>query len=72
MKYEMRAEYALGVEAAPESSVKNWHMTRAGDTIALCGRELSPRAATQSADFWGQTTTPFCHSCGAIYLREVP
>lgn len=72
MRHEMRAEYAPEIEAAASAPVKNWHMVREERTTALCGRELSERAATQSEDLWGRTTEPFCHSCGAVYLREVP
>ncbi|UGY94568.1 hypothetical protein [Streptomyces gobiensis] len=78
MRYEMRAEYgpAGRSEESPEPAalgpVKVWHMVREGETAALCGRDLSAQAATQSAEAWGATTEPFCHTCGALYLREVP
>ncbi|MEU5267807.1 hypothetical protein [Streptomyces hygroscopicus] len=74
MQHEMRAEYEEGspgrVAGAP---VKIWHMVRANGTTAMCGRELDPDAETQAADLWGSADSgPFCHSCGAMYLREVP
>ncbi|MCK1797341.1 hypothetical protein MTQ01_15185 [Streptomyces sp. XM4193] len=72
MRHEMRAEYAPGAEATAGAPVKIWHMVRGETTTALCGRSLGDRAATQSEDLWGSTTEPFCHSCGAVYLREVP
>lgn len=72
MRHEMRAEYAPGVEPAENVAVKIWHMVRREQTTAMCGRELGERAATQSEDLWGRTEEPFCHSCGALYLREVP
>lgn len=72
MRYEMRAEYGPDDQPAPDAPVKIWHMVRTGATSALCGRELAPEAATQSDEMWGRMTEPFCHSCGALYLREVP
>ena len=74
MEHEMRAEYAEG--AAPgqqDAEVKIWHMVRLEGTTAMCGRELYADAPTQPADAWGTPQgEPFCHSCGALYLREVP
>ncbi|GCD43107.1 hypothetical protein [Streptomyces paromomycinus] len=79
MEHEMRAEYAEAAEDAEAGSpraggpVKLWHMVRLDDTRSMCGRELRPDAAVQSADVWGTAAAePFCHSCGALYLREVP
>ncbi|MET7935227.1 hypothetical protein [Streptomyces sp. NPDC005322] len=74
MLHEMRAEYEEGssgkVAGAP---VKIWHMVRGNGTTAMCGRELAPDAQTQAADLWATDESgPFCHSCGAMYLREVP
>jgi hypothetical protein len=74
MQHEMRAEYEEGspgrVAGAP---VKIWHMVRANGTTAMCGRELDSDAETQSAEVWAtDDSVPFCHSCGAMYLREVP
>lgn len=82
MEHEMRAEYAedaggaAGAEAGSSQAhapVKLWHMVRLDGTRSMCGRELRPDAAVQSADAWGTAAAePFCHSCGALYLREVP
>ncbi|WP_030375293.1 hypothetical protein [Streptomyces rimosus] len=74
MEHEMRAEYADGGSPrAPDARVKIWHMVRLDGTLSMCGRELQPDAAVQSADAWGTSAAePFCHSCGALYLREVP
>ncbi|MCT2593828.1 hypothetical protein LHJ74_28640 [Streptomyces sp. N2-109] len=73
MDYEMRAEYADDVEPVRKYPPKLWHMTREGATEALCGLDLAPTAATQSPEVWGTTEGhPFCHTCGALYLREVP
>ena len=48
-------------------------MTRLDGVHALCGRELDPAAATQTAEAWGTPAgEPFCRSCGAMYLREHP
>lgn len=74
MRYEMRAEYADDAPpGAPESRPKLWHMTVHDGAEALCGLDLEPAAAVQSADAWGTAAgQPFCHTCGALYLREVP
>ncbi|MFF9477472.1 hypothetical protein [Streptomyces sp. NPDC014733] len=73
MEHEMRAEYADGVTPGPDAPVKIWHMVRLEGIKAMCGRILSESAATQPADLWGTPEgEPFCHSCGAMYLREVP
>ncbi|TVL94070.1 hypothetical protein [Streptomyces sp. SAJ15] len=73
MEHEMRAEYEEGssgrVAGAP---VKIWHMVRGVGTVAMCGRELDADSETRPADDWGTVEVPFCHSCGAMYLREVP
>ncbi|MFF4649505.1 hypothetical protein [Streptomyces sp. NPDC001380] len=68
MAYEMRAEYD-----AEDGAIRHWHMVEDGGVRALCGRDLDPGAPTQSADAWGsEAAEPFCHSCGALYLRQVP
>ncbi|MFG2830035.1 hypothetical protein ACGFWI_21640 [Streptomyces sp. NPDC048434] len=73
MEHEMRAEYEEGVLPHADTPVKIWHMVRLEGTIAMCGRELAPAAATQTAAVWGTPKgEPFCHSCGAMYLREHP
>ncbi|MEV0370184.1 hypothetical protein AB0I10_10200 [Streptomyces sp. NPDC050636] len=73
MEHEMRAEYEEGVLPHEDTPVKIWHMVRRDGTTAMCGRPLAPAAATQSAEGWGTPTSePFCHTCGAMYLREHP
>ena len=58
---------------AEDTPVKIWHMVRLDGTTAMCGRALAPASATQSAEAWGTPAgEPFCHSCGAMYLREHP
>jgi hypothetical protein len=69
--YEMRAEYARGT-TVPGGVVKHWHMTRDGGLTGLCGHELTVEAETLSDEAWGTTREPFCHLCGALYLRQVP
>lgn len=76
--HELRAEYAPGVEAQNDPApgdlgpVKTWHMVRDNATEAMCGRELRPRAASKPEQEWGMTRETCCHTCGALYLREVP
>ncbi|QLE73093.1 hypothetical protein FGW37_17165 [Streptomyces rectiverticillatus] len=74
MEHEMRAEYPEGLSPGqPDAPVKVWHMVRLGGTEAMCGRDLDPSSATQPSDAWGTAKgEPFCHSCAALYLREVP
>ncbi|MGK5543153.1 hypothetical protein ACSNOH_00115 [Streptomyces sp. URMC 127] len=73
MRHEMRAEYEEGVLPRADAPVKIWHMVRLDSTVAMCGQDLGASAATQPADAWGAPDGgPFCHSCGAVYLREVP
>ncbi|MCA6092986.1 hypothetical protein LE181_12545 [Streptomyces sp. SCA3-4] len=74
MEHEMRAEYEEGVSStSADAPIRLWHMVRLDGTQGMCGRDLDPRAATQSADAWGTPQgEPFCHSCAALYLREVP
>lgn len=74
MEHEMRAEYADGGSpGGADAPVRMWHMVRLDGTLSMCGRELQPEAAVQPADAWGTPAAePFCHSCGALYLREVP
>ena len=73
MEHEIRAEYEEGVLPHEDAPVKLWHMTRVGTTTAMCGRDLAPAAATQSADAWGEAgAQPFCRQCGVLYLGEHP
>jgi hypothetical protein len=72
MYHEMRAEYAPDVSPG-SSPVKIWHMVRGRNTLtAMCGRVLDGAADTRSEEAWAVSSEPFCHSCGAMYLREVP
>ncbi|MEU3187190.1 hypothetical protein ABZ707_23745 [Streptomyces sp. NPDC006923] len=74
MHYEMRAEYAEGESPQDRNARREvWHMTRAGESTGLCGRDLDPAALTQSADAWGTPAgQPLCHACGALYIHQVP
>ncbi|MBD0746890.1 hypothetical protein [Streptomyces sp. CBMA152] len=55
------------------STLKEWHMVRGDADVAMCGRELDLAEKQLPADAWGtEQTRPFCHTCGALYLREVP
>ncbi|MFF7635087.1 hypothetical protein ACFZB9_18310 [Kitasatospora sp. NPDC008050] len=68
--YEMRAEHEAG---DPRGRILHWHMVRDHSSQAMCGREIAPDSAAQSPDTWGSPAAqPFCHSCGAAYLRQVP
>ncbi|MFJ2113696.1 hypothetical protein ACIOEX_17720 [Streptomyces sp. NPDC087850] len=73
MDYEMRAEYADGISPRdPDARFEVWHMTRSGEPVALCGRDLDVAAVTQSADAWGtEAGRPLCHACGALYIHQV-
>lgn len=47
-------------------------MVRAGETRAMCGRELDPAAETRPPEVWGTSEAdPFCRACGAQYLRQI-
>jgi hypothetical protein len=39
--------------------------------VGLCGHDVDAEAARMSADEWGHTREKFCHTCGALYLRQV-
>jgi hypothetical protein len=68
MQHEMRAEYEADGER-----VKTWHMVReGGGGEAMCGRPLRRDARALPAEAWGTTEEQMCHSCGALYLREIP
>ncbi|MEV6973462.1 hypothetical protein [Kitasatospora sp. NPDC093806] len=69
MMHRMRAEYGAGGSSA---GVRLWHMARAAESTAMCGRELDPQAPTREAVDWGRTPELCCHTCGAYYLRESP
>ncbi len=68
MRHVVRAEY----KDDPPDAVKTWHMVRGDGNVAMCGRELRPDAESRPDTAWGRTREPFCHTCGALYLREVP
>lgn len=80
MRHEMRAEHehegeGEGRDEGPGGgggAVRSWHMARDGEATAMCGRALAPGAKTLPDEEWGRTTEPCCHTCGALYLREVP
>ncbi|MEO3753350.1 hypothetical protein [Streptomyces sp. B6B3] len=82
MRHQIRAEYADTETRAEDDpgrrgrdegpAVKTWHMVREDEPAAMCGRALTPDAAVLSEEEWGRTDESFCHTCGALYLREVP
>ncbi|WP_329573219.1 hypothetical protein [Streptomyces sp. NBC_01361] len=54
-------------------TLKEWHMVRGGAEVAMCGRDIVLSEKQLPADAWGtEQARPFCHTCGAMYLREVP
>ncbi|PWI10521.1 hypothetical protein DIZ27_11055 [Streptomyces sp. NWU339] len=54
-------------------ALKEWHMVRSGQDVAMCGREVDPSAKEMPSDAWGtDAARPFCHTCGALFLREAP
>ncbi|MCT9088764.1 hypothetical protein N4G70_07755 [Streptomyces sp. ASQP_92] len=54
-------------------TLKEWHMVRGEEQRSMCGRDLAEGAAELPDDAWGtDSARPFCHTCGALYLREVP
>ncbi|MEU6387937.1 hypothetical protein [Streptomyces sp. NPDC046939] len=54
-------------------SLKEWHMVREGERTAMCGREIDPMETRLPPEAWGtEEAKPFCHSCGALFLRESP
>ena len=69
MLHQMRAEYGSG---GPSAGVKTWHMVRAGEDAAMCGRDLDASAPVQGPEAWGTTAELCCHTCGAVFLRETP
>ncbi len=71
MEHELRAEYT-GEPPGPDATVKIWHVVRQDELTAMCGRDLAPGSAERDVGDWGRPELPVCHSCGALYLREVP
>ncbi|MCX3062819.1 hypothetical protein [Streptomyces beihaiensis] len=54
-------------------TLKEWHMIRAGEEEAMCGRVIDLSAEKLPSEAWGtDRARPFCHTCGALFLREVP
>ncbi|MFI0240380.1 hypothetical protein [Streptomyces sp. NPDC016845] len=54
-------------------SLKEWHMVRGGEPTAMCGRKIDLAETRLPAEAWGtEEAKPFCHSCGALFLRESP
>jgi hypothetical protein len=47
-------------------------MMKDGALTALCNRDLDPAAPVAHDSEWAHTTEPLCHTCGALYLRQVP
>lgn len=68
--YQLRAEYQ-GEEHVPEQ-VRFWHVVADGSAEALCGRAIDEDAAHLPVADWGDTPDPMCHTCGALWLRQVP
>jgi hypothetical protein len=66
--FEMRAEYEDGTTGGP---IRQWHMTSDGATVGLCGHPVNEDSERMSADAWSHTHEKFCHTCGALYLRQV-
>ncbi len=69
MLHQMRAEYGSG---GPSAGVRIWHLVRADETVAMCGREIDPAALARDPEAWGTTAELCCHTCGAVFLRESP
>ncbi|MFD0068689.1 hypothetical protein ACFRAI_38230 [Streptomyces sp. NPDC056637] len=68
-------EYRIVAEMAEPggSTLKEWHMVRPDAVVAMCGRELDMSEKSLPSDAWGtEWARPFCHTCGALFLREVP
>ncbi|WP_042417306.1 hypothetical protein [Streptacidiphilus anmyonensis] len=64
--------YGMRAELGDEGGVKMWHMTKDGALTALCNRDLDPAAPVDHDSAWAHTKQPLCHTCGALYLRQVP
>ncbi|TDC75827.1 hypothetical protein [Streptomyces hainanensis] len=69
----IRAEYEEDTDrTGADRPVKTWHMVRDGEAQAMCGRVLEPDARVLPDGEWGRQVEYNCHTCGALYLREVP
>jgi hypothetical protein len=64
--------YGMRAEFAPDGSIRAWHMMKDGALTALCNRDLTPDAPQMNDSDWAHTKEPICHTCGALYLRQVP
>ncbi|MFI6683868.1 hypothetical protein [Streptomyces sp. NPDC050485] len=66
--------HRIVAERLPDGNIlKEWHMARGDEEQAMCGRDLAENAEELPDDAWGtDRARPFCHTCGALYLREVP
>lgn len=66
--------HRIAAERLPDTgTLKEWHMARGDERQAMCGRDLAENAEELPEDAWGtEQARPFCHTCGALYLREVP
>lgn len=65
----MRAEYGPEVNSR---RVTSWHISTVGGVKAMCGRELRKDAETREPTRWSEQPDINCHTCGALFLREVP
>ncbi|BFV58178.1 hypothetical protein KCMC57_up32820 [Kitasatospora sp. CMC57] len=65
----MRAEYG---PAGKPGGVKSWHITVGNATTAMCGHELETEAEVREPVRWAEEPGLNCHTCGALFLREVP
>ncbi|MFD8293699.1 hypothetical protein ACFV2B_36490 [Streptomyces lavendulae] len=66
--------HLVAEETEPGSgSVKKWHVVRGGQQEPMCERDMVLSDKVQSTEAWGTPAAiPFCHACGASFLREVP
>ncbi|KOU42847.1 hypothetical protein [Streptomyces sp. WM6378] len=65
--------HRIVAERPDGDTLKEWHMVRGDEKQAMCGHDLVEGADEQPDDAWGTDRAhPFCHTCGALYLREVP
>ncbi|MGW1892708.1 hypothetical protein ACWCP6_21090 [Streptomyces sp. NPDC002004] len=66
-------EHVIRAQFEPDKkTIKWWHMVREGEATAMCGRELEKDVPEMASTEWGGSKPhPFCHTCGALYLREV-
>ncbi|GAA1245513.1 hypothetical protein GCM10009665_40470 [Kitasatospora nipponensis] len=65
----MHAQYG---DEGPSGPVKQWHMVLDEKSVALCGRDIDPGAATLDQTEWGRTKETCCRACGVNWLQSVP